>query len=447
MMNQHNQSGRSGTRWAVLLLLGAALPFFLMSCAGGGQPRTDNMDPQMSWPYDPGQWSGQEGKFYLNGQNEGFVSVFDAQTQERLKVINFWNYEIAQLKKEGKPADDKAIDFIQKNVRPHHSWITPGGKYNYISNNSKGWDRFWVVDTKSDEIVGHLNTGGMGPLHGAFSPYRDLAAFGAAQDKKKGWVTFIDLKTHKVLGGTKTGGTQTRDIVFLPDNKHLYVTNSGWDPKKGNMGGVSKIDIDTMKMVKHIDVPGSRGMKMTNDGKLVGVASIRKGFTVFIDTATDKIVGKVETGKQPNNISFSPDSSKAYVGLRKEKAFAVIDLKTMSITKKIPAGKTANAMYMQPGGKYGIGTNEGDDFVTVIDHTSDTKIMDIPTPLGAHNVAYTPDGKVAIISCAKSREAVFIDMVKLEEIEVIDKAGHGNNGVRWAPYAKGLSSKKPYGAM
>lgn len=430
-----------------LLLLLTLVPFFLMSCAGGGQPRTDNMDPQMSWPYNPTQWADQEGKFYINGQNEGFVTVFDAKTQERLKVINFWDYEFAQLKKAGKPVDDKAVDFIQKNARPHHSWITPGGRYNYISNNSKGWDRFWVVDTQTDEIVKHFNTGGMGPLHGAFSPYRDLAVFGAAQDKKKGWVAFIDIKNHKVLGGARTGGTQTRDIVFLPDNKHVYVSNSGWDPKNGNMGGITKVDIDTMRTVKHIEIPGSRGMKMTYDGKLVGVASIREGFTYFIDTATDKVLAKVPTGKQPNNISFSPDNSKAYVGLRKEMVFAVIDLKTFTVVKKIPAGKNANAMYIQPGGHIGIGTNEAEDFVTVIDIRTDKKLMDIPTPLGAHNVAYTPDGKVAIISCAKSREAVFIDVETLEEITTIDKAGHGNNGVRWAPYGPGLSSKKPYAAM
>lgn len=431
-------------RWAILLAV-LLTPFFMASCTGGGSPRADNMDPQMSWPYNPGQWAGQEGKFYINGQNEGYVTVFDANSQEKLKQINFWEHEMDRLRREGKPVDDKAIDFIQKNMRPHHSWITPGGKYNYVSNNSKGSNRMWVVDTRTDEIIATIDGAGMGPLHGAFSPFRDLAAFGTVQDRKQGWVTFIDLNTHKVIGQAKTTGIQTRDLVFTPDNKHLYVTNSGWNPKKGIMGGVDMIDIDTHKVVKSFDIPGSRGMKMTYDGKLVGVASIRKGFVAFIDTATHKVIAKVDVGNQPNNISFSPDNSKAYVGIRKDKVFVVIDLKTFTVKTKIPAGKNANAMYLAPGNSgVGIGTNEADDFVTVIDYRTDRKIKEIDTPLGPHNVAYTPDGKIAIISCAKSREAIFIDMETLEEIVVIDKAGHGNNGVRWAPYASGLSSAKPY---
>lgn len=441
-------SGRNFRLRMLSMLAMLFAPLLIASCGtSGGMMDTTFLDGQMSWPYDPAELAGQEGKFYINGQNEGFVTVYDDKTQKKLKVINFWEYEKNLLRKAGKTIDAKTDDFLKKNVRPHHSWVVPGGRYNYISNNAKANDRFWVVDTYTDKIVAHFNTGGMGPLHGAFSPFRPLAVWGNVQDRKKGLATFIDTRTHTVIGTVKTGGTRTRDVVFTPDNKHIYITNSGWDPKKGDKGGVTMINIDTMKVVKTFPIDGSKGMKMTYDGKIAGVTGFRDGTVHFIDAVKHEIIGVVKVGGKPNNISFNWSNTKAYVGLYGKNAFAVVDMKTMSLKTLIPAGKNANAVYFPPGNsKIAIGTSEGDDFVTFIDVVNDKKIKDVDTPLGAHNIAFTPDGKRAIVSCKKSREAVFLDVVNMEALSIVDMAGYGNNGVRWIPYGPGRSSANPYGS-
>lgn len=425
------------------LLFGAIV--LLAGCSGGGMMNKPFLDPQMSWPYQATKFAGQEGKFYLNGQNENIVTVFDASSQKQMKIVNFREYEIAQAKKDGGKVDAKKLDFITKNALPHHSWVVPGGRYNYISNTAKNYDRIWVLDTWTDEIIGHMDTGGNGPLHMSFSPFKDIAVVGAVQDKKNGRATFLDTKNHKVLGFAKTTGTRTRDSVFTPDGKHVYITNQGYAPDKGNDGKVDMIDIATMKVVKSFDIPASKGMKMTYDGKIAGVTMQKKGMVAFIDAVTHKIIAKVKVGGQPNNISFNPSNTKAYTGLYKTNEFVVIDMATMKVISRIKGGKKANAVYFPPGnGNIAIGTNEADSFVTIIDGNTNKKIKDVDTPPGAHNVAFTPDGKVALITCKKSREAVFFDVEKMEEIEVVSKAGHGNNGVRWFPYGPGRTPAKPY---
>ena len=434
----------SGRLAKALLLIGAAAVMASPAMAAK-MMKTSFLDPQMSWPFTLSDHQGQDGKFYINGQNEGYTTVFDADSGKKLKTINMWEYERAALKKAGKKVDEKANDFIMKNMRPHHGWVVPGGRYYYVSNNSKESSRMWVVDTKTDEIVGTFEAGGKGPLHGAFSPFQNLAAFGAVQDKKKGVVTLIDTKTHKVIGEAKTSGVQVRDIVFTPDNKHLYATNQGWDPEKGIKGKVDMINIKTRKIVKTFDIPGAKGMKMTYDGKIAGVTNFRKGEVVFIDAVKHKIIGTVKTGGKPNNVSFTADNKLAFAGLYEANEFVIIDLKKMSVAARIAGGKEANAVYPVPGSdSIAIGTSESDDFVTFIDYKAMKKIKDIPTPLGAHNVSYTPDGKKAIVSCKKSREAVILDVAAMDELEIIPDAGNGNNGVRWVPYAKGLSASKPY---
>ena len=446
-MNGFNRKLANGRTFALLfgVVLFSVGLFWSSSALADAMLNKTFLDPQMSWPYTPQKLAGQQGKFYINGQNEGIVTVFDAGSQTKLKIINFWEYEYAQLRAQGKPVDDKATDFIKKNIRPHHSWVAPGGRYNYVSNNARDSDRFWVIDTWSDEITAHFNTGGMGPLHGAFSPYRDIAVWGNVQDRKKGVATIIDTTSHRVLRTARTSGVQTRDVAFTPDNKHFYITNQGWNPKKGLIGGVDMINIDTGKRVKTFNIPSSKGMKATYDGKMVGVTGFNLGYVAFIDTEKHVIKGMVKVGGRPNNISFNWDNTKAYTGLYDENAFAIIDLKEMKVIGKIEGGKQANAVYFPPGNnKIAIGTSESDDFITFIDVATSKKIKDLDTPLGAHNVAFTPDGKIAFVSCKKSREAVFVDVEKMEEIVVFPNAGHGNNGVRWIPYGPGRGPSNPY---
>jgi len=166
---------------------------------------------------------------------------------------------------------------------------------------------------------------------------------------------------------------------------------------------------------------------------------------VFIDATKHEIMGRAEVGDKPANVSFSPDNKYAWAGVYGPKEFVAVELATMKVAGRIPAGKGANAVYFVPGrDDLAIGTSEADDFVTFIDTKNFKKLRDVYTPLGAHNIAYTPDGKVAIISCNKSREAVLIDVEKMEEIKVIPNAGAGNNGVRWVPYGKGLGPSNPY---
>jgi DNA-binding beta-propeller fold protein YncE len=439
-----------GRKFTLLLglitLFGAAGMACQTGAAGGAYgsgPKVMNklfLEPQMSWPVQWDKVQGKPGYFWVCGQNSGFVSVWDDTTFEKVAHIDFWGYEKEQMQKEGKTIDEKTEDWIQKNIRPHHGWVAPDAKYFYVSNNSKKSDRFWVVDAKTFKIVKHFNTGGMGPLHGAFSPTEDLAIWGNVQDKKKGVITFIDTKKHEVIGVVKTTGVQTRDINFTHDGKTVFVGNQGWNKDKGIKGSIDVFDVKSRKMIKSITgAQGLKGMSMSKDGKTIVAAGRRVGKVYIIDVEKQAIRAIVDTGGNPSNISFHPTEPKFYVGLYKDKKtgigneYVVIDLATGSIITRIKGGNQANALYFPPGNpNVGFGANEKDTFISVIDTKNDKLIGEIETPLGSHNIRFRPDGKIGFATCKRSNEAVFFDVDKMEVLTVVE-VGFGNNGVRWVP--------------
>lgn len=391
------------------------------------------LDPQMSWPVQWDKVKGKPGNFWVCGQNSGFITIFDAQTRERIARIDFWQYEKDKLIKAGKTIDKETEDFIQKNIKPHHVWVAPGAEYIYVTNNAKKSDNFWIVENKKPyRIIKTLNSGAMGPLHGAFSPIEDLAIFGNVQDKKKGIVTFIDTAKHEVVGTIKTSGTQTRDVNITHDGKLAFVNNQGYNKEKGNLGSIEVIDIKARKIINNIPAHGTKGMAMSKDGKLIVVAAKQIGAVYIIDVESQKILTKLDTGGKPSNVSFHPNGKKVYVGVDK-KGYVVIDLETRSIIKTIKGGKQANALYFPPGrDDIAFAANEKDTFISVIDTKNDKLIKELETPLGSHNIRFNPEGTVGFATCKKSNEAVWIDVGKLE-VDIQEDVGFGNNGVRWVP--------------
>lgn len=66
-------------------------------------------------------------------------------------------------------------------------------------------------------------------------------------------------------------------------------------------GGVTVIDTDTMMVTDVIDVKGDgpRGLAVSDDGKLLVVATRENGNISVIDTATKQVIKQIPVGKNP----------------------------------------------------------------------------------------------------------------------------------------------------
>jgi DNA-binding beta-propeller fold protein YncE len=377
------------------------------------------LDPQNTVRMDWAAVEGMSGNFLIDNQGEPTVSVVDYEKGETIKKI--------QMGETGN----------------HHIWVIPGARYVWSSQRYEK-DTFWTIDLTTQEVVDKFSVSMSGktviaPLHVGFAYTQPLAVVGNILDKDHGYLTFLSTATRKPLETIEISCKGARDAMFTLDDSKIFSTCQQ-EPK-----GVSIVDVKSRKEIKMVPIKGGRAGAMSPDGKYFMVAA--KGAIVFFDTNTGDKVKTVKVPGGGGNISCLPDSSKCYGGLRKANSIAVIDMKSLEVTKVIETGPNANRLYLNPANtRYGLVANEAgkSDIVTVIDTQEDVALKNIFTGLGPHNIAFNPQGTRAAVTTKKETTATLIDTSAVDPMEWDTittelSAGIQNNGVRWVPSPEALS--------
>lgn len=132
----------------------------------------------------------------------------------------------------------------------------------------------------------------------------------------------------------------------------------------------------------------------------------------IIDAVTNKVVGEIKGIEAPHGIVASPDGSRIYVSEQSDFAVAVIDGKTLQVTKKIPLSGNPNLIDITPDGRWiyvaiALTYNDVSEFpqikanasggVDIIDTASLQNVKTIPIRGGVHDLNVTPDGKYVIV--------------------------------------------------
>jgi len=124
-----------------------------------------------------------------------------------------------------------------------------------------------------------------------------------------------------------------------PDGKEIWVANA-------QDGTISIIGVASKKVLQTLsaNVRGANRLKFTPDGKLVFVSSLGGPDLVVIDASTRKEVKRVKIGRGAAGILMQPDGLRAYVACTPDDYVAVIDVKALEMTGKIPVGKQPDGL-------------------------------------------------------------------------------------------------------
>jgi YVTN family beta-propeller protein len=124
-----------------------------------------------------------------------------------------------------------------------------------------------------------------------------------------------------------------------PDGREIWTAHS-------RDGGVSIIDLEQKKVVGTIDLKTQRSnrLKFTPDGKLALVTDLDAGELLVIDVASRAVTKKIPLGKMVEGILMQPDGSRAYVAVNGDNYVAVIDLKTLTVARRLETGKGPDGM-------------------------------------------------------------------------------------------------------
>jgi YVTN family beta-propeller protein len=132
-------------------------------------------------------------------------------------------------------------------------------------------------------------------------------------------------------------GAEGFDVT--PGGKEIWVANAG-------DGTISIIDAGAKKVVQTLaaDVVGANRLKITPDGKLALVASLRLPDLVIFDVASRRESKRVKIGRGAAGIEIQPDGRRAYVACTPDDYIVAIDLTSMEVIGRIDAGKQPDGL-------------------------------------------------------------------------------------------------------
>src|SRR5258707_8381587 len=100
---------------------------------------------------------------------------------------------------------------------------------------------------------------------------------------------------------------------------------------------------------------------------------------------------------------------KAYVGLFKDDAVAVIDIAQNKVVGTIPVPKGPHGLVITPDGRKVYVSSDGASTVSVIDTATDKVAASIDVGANPHGLAMSRDGRKVLVSGFGSNRALIID--------------------------------------
>jgi YVTN family beta-propeller protein len=239
-----------------------------------------------------------------------------------------------------------------------------------------------VIDLDSRQIVGTVDFGkGVRPHCAVVGPKNGLLYVTTELDNS---VTVIDPASLKIVGTVPTGQTESHMLAITRDGRKGYTSNVG-------PGTVSALDLEAKKVLAVIPVSATaQRIALSVDDRWVFTSDQTKPQLAVIDTSTNKVARWIEMPGIGYGTAPTPDGHYLLVALIGASKVGVVDLDAMRVARTIDV------------------------------------------PKAPQEVLVRPDGAVAYVSCDASKQVAVLDLKEWKVQKLID-AGHGADGLAWAP--------------
>jgi YVTN family beta-propeller protein len=289
-----------------------------------------------------------------------------------LIVLNKSDHDAALVN----PATYEVAAKLPTGKGPHEVAVSPDGRWAFVANygsfavfregerpQMQPGNTITVLDLQERKVHATWDLGEFKQPHG----------IAASRDARLVWVTCegtqavveLDAATGKILRHWKTAQNVSHMVVPTRDEKKLYVANIG-------SGSVTVIDRAT-NAVKSIPTgQGAEGIDVSPDGREVWVANREMerpvGSIVVLDTATDEIVARLESGgRMPIRVKFTPDGKEVLVSNARSNTVTVFDAAARKLVATIEVGAVPVGIQMSPDGKRAFVANTNANQVSVLD--------------------------------------------------------------------------------
>lgn len=224
------------------------------------------------------------------------------------------------------------------------------------------------------------------------------------------------------------------EVITSADGKTAYVSNTGF----GVLHEINVIDLVNLQPLKNIDTRplyGPHGLSFTS-GQLWFTAQGSKAVGRY-NTVTDSIEWSMGTGQNTTHLlHVTDDQQRIYTTNVESGAVSIIEHQlvqpTVPPTGKLPpnakprmdwlqtlvaVGQGAEGFDVSPDGKE-LWTIRPDGHIVIVDLTGKKITADLDAGvLGLHRLAFTPDGKHAIIVSVRTGDLLVYDVERRQEVK------------------------------
>jgi DNA-binding beta-propeller fold protein YncE len=284
-----------------------------------------------------------------------------------------------------------------------------------------------IVDPGSGRIVARIPTG-MESHEVAVSPDGKLAIVtntGPYSDPGH-TLSVIDLKAQKEVRRVELGPLPNPHGIAWHDGK-FYFTAEGarliarYDPLKDSVDWMMGIGQNSIHM-----------LVFSKDGKKIYTANRGSASVAVISLAAPGGPGGpgptiIPVKQGPEGIDITPDGTQVWIGC--QDAISIIDTASDQVVGTIETGGgRLNRIKVTPDGKLALATNTGP--LIILDVASRREIKRIDTGGGGSSILITPDGARAYIGMTEKDKIAVVDLSKLEVVSGFT-TGEGPDGMGW----------------
>lgn len=240
----------------------------------------------------------------------------------------------------------------------------------------------------------------------------------------------IDGSTNKAVGRINDIGFQPHTQVFSPEGNYTYhISRDGW---------LTKIDLRTLKAVKHVSVGTvSRGTGLTDDGKYIVIGNYEPQNVVILDSQTLDVIKTIDLfdtrdGKIVRSRAGAvvENGSKVYIALKDLQSVWVVDMAEQGfpVSKYWGVGKEGDTLhdaYLTPDGKFFIAAVQGSDFAWVFNTETMKEVARVPTGKTPHTGPGATWHNYTFVPALGEGNITAIDMNTWTNVAHIKTAGPG----------------------
>jgi YVTN family beta-propeller protein len=204
-----------------------------------------------------------------------------------------------------------------------------------------------------------------------------LLPFASAQQAPWGRSDIALSALDRVYAADQTSNTVS--VIDPSSNKLLGVIRLG-DPVPGALSPLHRGEL-----LVH-------GLGYSPDSRTLAVVSVASNSVTLIDTATNKVKGKIYVGRSPHEAFFTPDGHELWVTVRGENYVSVIDPLQMKEIRRIETANGPGMTMFGPDGKYGFVCSSFTPELAVVDTASHRVIKTVAqaSPF-CPNIAVSPE--------------------------------------------------------